>query len=57
MLEKSSTVILTQDEIQSVEKGILPDRLKEVWGLTLPQAQEIILETKKSSPPEGSQEQ
>lgn len=57
MLEKSSTVILTQDEIQSVEKGILPDRLKEVWGLTLPQAQEIILETKKSSSPEGSQEQ
>lgn len=49
MLEKSSTIIFTQDEIDEVKKGNLPERLGTIWGLTLPQAQEIILEREKSS--------
>lgn len=56
MLEKSSTIIFTQDEIDEVKRGVLPERLGTVWGLTLPQAQEIILEREKSTGDTGKQD-
>lgn len=40
MLEKSSNVVVTQEEKDQLDQGILPPRLKEEWGFST--AEEVL---------------
>lgn len=42
MLEKTGTIILTSDDLKQAEEGIVSDRVKQTWGLTLQQLKEVI---------------
>jgi hypothetical protein len=42
MLEKSSCLVLTDDDISQYHAGIVSDRLQQTWGLSFEQLQEII---------------
>lgn len=41
-LEKSGTIQLTEDDINSAKSGIVSERVKQTWGLTLEQLQEVV---------------
>jgi hypothetical protein len=42
MLEKNGSIVLTQDDINQYNAGIVSERVKQTWGLTFEQLQEII---------------
>jgi hypothetical protein len=42
MLEKSSTVVLTEQDINDYKLGLVTDRVKQTWGFTLEQLKEIV---------------
>lgn len=41
-LEKSGTIQLTEEDILLARKGIVSDRVKQTWGLTLAELQEVV---------------
>lgn len=41
-LEKSGTIQLTKDDINLAKSGIVSERVKQTWGLTLQQLQEVV---------------
>ena len=42
MLEKTGTIVLTSTEISQIIGGVLPDRIRETWGISLETAQQIV---------------
>lgn len=42
MIEKSSSVVLTDDEIEQIKSGKIPMRIGSTWGFTLPELQSIL---------------
>ncbi len=42
MLEKSSAIVLTEDDIEEAKKGVVSKRVTETWNLTLPELQEVV---------------
>lgn len=42
MLEKNSSPVLTNDDIETYNRGEVSDRVKEIWGLTFEQLRDII---------------
>lgn len=42
MLEKSSKLLLTENELQSVKNGEIPFRIKQNWDLPLDELLDII---------------
>jgi hypothetical protein len=43
MLEKSSTIYLTESEVNEIKQGSLPKRLETEWGFSLNDAKELVL--------------
>jgi hypothetical protein len=41
-LEKSGTIQLSEDDVELAKQGIVSDRVKQSWGLTLEQLQEVV---------------
>lgn len=41
---KSGSVQLTQKELNTVNKGVVPERLKKTWGISLAEAKELVKE-------------
>lgn len=42
MMEKTGAVSLTEEELIKAKSGVLPDRIKQDWDLTLPELESII---------------
>ncbi len=42
MLEKSGSVILTKDDLEKLKREEVSERVKQTWGLTLVQLQEVV---------------
>jgi hypothetical protein len=42
MLEKSSTLVLTDDDLAQFRAGKVSDRVSSNWGLTFSELQEIV---------------
>lgn len=42
MLEKSSTVVLTEQDLADYRLGIVSERVKQTWGFTLDQLREVV---------------
>lgn len=42
MIEKSGVLVLTEQDIEEYEKGIVSERLKSAWGLDYNQLQDLI---------------
>ena len=42
MLEKNSSIVLTEEEIRLYNAGIVSERLKEVWGLNLSDLSKLV---------------
>lgn len=42
MLEKSSCLVLTDDDINKYYAGIVSDRVQQTWGLSLEELREVI---------------
>jgi hypothetical protein len=42
MLEKSGTIVLTNEDLQDLRLGLVSERVKSTWDLTLQQLQEIV---------------
>ena len=42
MIEKNSSLVLTESEFHSLKQGILPYRLYNVWGMTLEESLHCI---------------
>lgn len=42
MLEKSGSIVLTEGDLNDLRLGLVSDRVKSAWGLTLEQLQEIV---------------
>jgi len=42
MLEKSGSIVLTQNDLDKYRREEVSDRVKQTWGLTLVQLQEVI---------------
>jgi hypothetical protein len=42
MLEKTGAVTLTEEELIQAKSGILPDRIKQTWDLSLSELSSII---------------
>lgn len=42
MLEKSSTVVLTEQDLADYRLGLVSDRVKQTWGFTLEQLREVV---------------
>jgi hypothetical protein len=41
-LEKSGTIQLTEDDINLARSGMVSERVRQTWGLTLEQLQEVV---------------
>jgi hypothetical protein len=41
-LEKSGTIQLTEEDVLLAKQGVVSDRVKETWGLTLQELQEVV---------------
>lgn len=41
-MEKTGSVLLTQEELDQIKAGILPDRIEKDWGLTTAELIAII---------------
>lgn len=42
MLEKSGSIVLTKEDLDDLRLGLVSERVKSSWGLTLEQLQEIV---------------
>lgn len=42
MLEKSSSPVLTPQDLEAFQRGVVSDRIHEIWGLTYEQLRDII---------------
>lgn len=42
MLEKNGAVVLTSDDLDMYNRGLVSERLQELWGLSLEQLREIV---------------
>jgi hypothetical protein len=41
-LEKSGSILLTEEDILLAHQGIVSDRVKQTWGLTLVELQQVV---------------
>ena len=60
MIEKSSSVVLTSDEVQQISDDKIPPRIAATWGFTLAELKAIIeagtyTKTSWSSPEAGTE--
>ncbi len=42
MLEKNSSPVLNEEDLEAYRRGEVSDRVKEIWGLTFEQLRAII---------------
>ena len=42
MLEKNSAVVLTSDDLDMYNRGLVSERVQELWSLSLEQLREIV---------------
>jgi hypothetical protein len=42
MIEKTGSIVLTEDDIQKYNQGIVSDRIYQTWGLSLEALKDVI---------------
>jgi hypothetical protein len=42
MLEKNGTIVLTQEDLEAYNQGLVSDRLKQLWQLSFEELQTIV---------------
>ena len=42
MIEKSGSIILTEDDLRQYNVGVVSDRIRNTWGLSLADLKDVI---------------